>query len=96
MDRVTKKKLVAEFGRSPFGRHSVALQEIINRFRAEPVADKYILICLTPHKKWVLGRLPPRRGGDLAVMSDFLFSSLEEAERTVFALRWDRHNGLVD
>ena len=91
MSSVAKQDLVAEFERSPFGPHSAALQEILDRFRAEPIPDKYVLVCLEPHRQWALARLPKWRGGEIVLMADRSFSSLEEAERTVFALRWERH-----
>jgi hypothetical protein len=91
MSNVAEQDLVAEFEKSPFGPHSSMLQEILDRFRAEPIPDKYVLVCLEPYRQWALARLPKSRGGEIAIMADRIFSSLEDAERTVFALRWERH-----
>ena len=88
---MTRADLVAEFARSPFGRHSAELQEILDQFRAEPMGEKYVLVCLEPHRRWALARLPKRRGGEIAIMPDQEFASLEAAERAVFELRWSRH-----
>ena len=85
--------LVDEFKQTPIGKHSPALQRVLNVFRGEPVQNKYILICTKPHKEWVLGQLTGERGKPIKVLKDKVFKNLEDAEWEVFRRRWKNHAG---
>jgi hypothetical protein len=87
------KHLAEEFKAKPVGHHSPALQKILNVFRRAPIEGKYALVCTKPHREWVLAQLPGRRGAKVKIHHNRIFSSLEEAEREVFKLRWLEHTG---
>jgi hypothetical protein len=92
--RVThnKKHLADEFMANPFGRASPELQRVLMVFRGEPAEGKYVLICTRPHQEWTLAQITGKRG-DPPKLLDQKFTSLEEAERAVFRLRWKKHTG---
>ena len=50
-----------------------------------------MLICSKPHEKWVLGQLTGQRGQPIRLLEDQVFSSIDDAERHVFKLRWKKH-----
>lgn len=86
-------QVVDEFLRKPIGHHSPALQRVLNVFRGEPTAGKYVLVCMQPHKEWVLGQLTGERGKPVKILKGQVFRSLEEAERAVFRRRWKKYTG---
>jgi hypothetical protein len=45
------QEIFEEFRQKPIGHHSPALQRVLNVFRGEPTAGKYVLICTKPHKE---------------------------------------------
>lgn len=85
--------LAQEFRENPIGKHSPELQRILNVFRGEAMKDKYVLICLEPHKRWVLAQLTGVRGQNPKVHHNRVFTSIEEAEWHVFKLRWKKYTG---
>ncbi len=87
------RNLAAEFDARPIGHHSPALQRVLNVFRGQLMKDKYVLLCTKPHKKWVLGKLTGERGSPVKIIGSRVFSSIEDAERAVFRLRWKKHTG---
>ena len=87
------RPVVDEFDKAPIGRHSPALQRVLNVFRGEPLQDKYVLLCTKPHKQWVLGQLIGERGKPVKVLKDQVFTSIEDAEREVFRRRWRKYTG---
>jgi len=84
--------LAREFKARPFGVHSPDLQAVLNRMRSAPVQGKHYLIMTRSHAQWVLARMTgdPLR---LEVVPGFVFDRLEEAEWTVFKLRWQALTG---
>ena len=92
-DIADRQDLVDAFMREPVGRHGPELQAFLNVVRNEPLEGKYVLLCTRPHREWVLGRLPGRRGAPVAVLDGPVFTDLAEAERHVFRLRWQRLTG---
>ena len=57
--------LVEEFRRSPRGPHGTDLQKLLHRMRwaGDPDEDgRYILLVQEPGRRWMLARLPRRRG----------------------------------
>lgn len=88
-----RQDLVEAFMRQPIGRHGAGLQALLNVVRNEPLVGKYVLLCTRPHREWVLGRLPGRRGAAVEVLDDVVFTDIAEAERYVFRLRWQRLTG---
>lgn len=92
IDPVGDLPFAREFMVSPVGLHSPGLQRVLNVLRGEPLAGKYVLIEITPHRQWRLGRLTGERGRAVEVLNT-VFTDLETAEREVFQLRWREHVG---
>ena len=87
------RQVVAEFSKTPIGHHSPALQRVLNVFRGEATAGKYVLICTKPHKEWVLGQLSGERGKPVKILKNEVFTSIEEVEREIFRRRWKKYTG---
>jgi hypothetical protein len=85
--------LAREFKANPIGHHSAALEQLLSLLRSGPVAGKYCLVCLTPHRSWCLARLSGIRGVPPALEADTTFSSVEAAEWEVFKRRWEAASG---
>ena len=82
-----------EFRRRPIGHHSPGLQRVLSAFRGAPVKDKHFLLCVKPHKEWMLGQLSGIQGKPARLHKNKIFRSLDEAEWAVFKLRWKQHTG---
>ena len=89
----TRTDLAEEFKANPFGPHSASLQRIVTRMRSGEVDGRYVLVTRVRHKEWVLGRLSGKRGVDVTLVEDQIFTSRAEAEWTVFKLRWEAITG---
>ncbi len=92
IDPVTDLPFAREFMARPVGLHSPGLQRVLNVLRGEPLAGKYVLIEVIPHRKWQLARLTGVRGQAVCLL-DRTFTDLLTAERAVFGLRWKEHVG---
>jgi hypothetical protein len=79
---------VAEFMKNPIGYKSPGLQRILNLMRGQGPEGKYVLICKEPYRRWVLGRLPGRRGQPIVEVAGVEYTDLLAAERDVFLRRW--------
>ena len=89
----TRTDLVREFKANPLGPHSAELQRIVTRLRSEPSAGHYVLVARVPHGEWMLARLSGKRGVDLTLMENHVFTSIVDAEWAVFKLRWEAVTG---
>jgi hypothetical protein len=89
----TRLDLVREFKANPLGPHSAELQRIVTRLRSERAAGHYVLVERVAHREWVLAQLSGKRGVDLTLMENHVFTSIEDAEWTVFKLRWQAVTG---
>lgn len=87
--------LVEEFRRSPKGPHSDALQKVLHRMRWAGEERRYVLIVVEPGRRWMLGRLPERRGGQVERLTDHVFTDPADAEWEVFRRRWQAITGRV-
>jgi len=94
IDPVAHKNLAREFRDHPIGQHSAALEQVLNLLRAGPVRDKYCLICIEPHARWMLARLSGVRGMPPVPVENRMFTSLEDAEWQIFRLRWQDATGV--
>ena len=92
IDPVKDLPFAREFMETPVGRHSAGLQHILNVFRGEPLAGKYVLVEVEQHAKWRLARLTGVRGEPIPLLDQY-FTDLTDAERAVFRLRWKEHTG---
>jgi hypothetical protein len=99
--KLEDRQYIEEFKKCPIGHHSPGLQRILNLFRGEAMADKYVLICTKPHKEWMLGQLTGVRGERIRMtnqvftsidrMTNQVFTSIDEAEWFVFKQRWAKY-----
>jgi hypothetical protein len=77
-----------EFLAKPFGYHSPGLQRVLNLVRGLGPEGKYVVLCVEPYRRWVLARLPARRGEPIAPCEGVEYTDLADAERDVFLRRW--------
>jgi len=93
--RISEKDrpIIEEFNQKPIGRHSPALQRILNVLRGAPIPGKYILICTKPHREWTLGELPDKKGNPVKILKGQVFTSIEDAEREILRRRWKKYTG---
>ena len=87
----TRLDLVEEFRRQPRGPHGDELQKLLHRMRwaGDPEqGGRFVLMVVEPGKRWMLGRLPRRRGAPIEPVANQVFTSLEAAEWEVFKRRW--------
>lgn len=84
--------LVREFQNRPLGPHGAELQAVLIKMRGMPIGNKYCLIVAKPHQTWLLARMTgePLRPEPVP---GYVFSSIEEAEWTIFKLRWQELTG---
>ncbi len=85
--------LANEFRDNPYGPHRPRLASIVGAFRGPPLAGKYVLIDIDPHREWMLGRLTGDPDQPLEAFEGCRFASLAEAEWEVFKLRWKEYAG---
>ncbi len=84
---------VDEFRQNPAGPHSPNLQRVLNAMRGPPNDGKYCLICTRPFAEWRLARMSGRRGVPPTPVEGVVFTSLAEAEWSVFRRRWREITG---
>jgi hypothetical protein len=87
--------LVEEFRRKPRGPHSDELQKILHRMRWSGPGGRWVLIALEPNRRWMMGRLPGRRGAPVETFPNRVFTRIEDAEWEVFRMRWEALTGNV-
>jgi hypothetical protein len=90
-----RQDLAREFKENPLGRHSGELQRVLNRMRGGGNEGRYVLICTKPHQSWVLARQGAAYAAPFSIVPGYQFTSLGEAEWTVFKLRWLELTGEV-
>ena len=93
IDSAPDRALALEFRRRPYGRHSPALQHLLNGFRLRAATPHYVLVCRKPGREWVLASLGACRGAPIEILEDQVFHSREEAEWMRFRLRWQAETG---
>jgi hypothetical protein len=77
-----------EFLAEPFGYRSPGLQRVLNLMRGLGPAGKYVVLCVEPHRRWALARLPARRGQAIEAVAGVEYTDLATAECDVFLRRW--------
>jgi hypothetical protein len=85
--------LVDEFMANPIGHHSPDLQHLLLLFRGEPAKGKYALVCTEPYREWTLARLSGEAGKRTTLLKGHVYTSIADAERAVFRLRWKKQFG---
>lgn len=73
--------------------HTPGLQRVLNVMRSGPGAGKYVLVVREPFQRWVLARMPGKRGAPIEILEKYEFNDLKEAEWTIFKLRWQAQTG---
>jgi N,N-dimethylformamidase len=84
----SRRDLVDEFMLRPSGPHTPDLFAVLMAMRSGPAHHKHFLYTVEPHESWELAIL----GDDVGYQPEhtgLVFTDLEEAERHVFALRWE-------
>ncbi len=89
----SRTDLAHEFMANPMGPHSAALQRIVARMHDGEIPGRYALVVSVPYQEWVLAKISGQRGVDLTLIEDQVFTSVEDAERAVFGLRWEEITG---
>jgi len=80
--------LIEEFRANPLGPHSDELVHLLTVLRGVPAAGKYALIEVERDREWALATLSGERGVAPTLLPEHRFTSLADAEWTVFRLRW--------
>jgi len=91
----TRLEPVREFFAKPIGHHSAELDALLDVLRGGPIAGKLCLICTRPHREWTIGRLSGQRNDPPVVEDNRVFTSIEDAERAIFRLRWQAETGVA-
>jgi len=89
----SRQDLVEEMRARPRGPHSDDLQRLLHRMRWSLAGRRHVLVTLEPGRRWMLARLPGRRGAPVETFPNRVFTSMAEAEWAVFALRWEALTG---
>jgi len=90
----TRRDLVEAFNKNPQGPHSPELQRLVNALRFEmDMTGKYVVVTTKPHAEWTLAQLSGGRGKPMIMHPDQVFTSLDDAERAIFKLRWEATTG---
>ena len=85
--------LVEEFRRKPKGPHSDDLRRLLHRMRWSGIGGRYVLIVQEPGKRWMLGKLPGRRGEPVERFGNQVYDDPLKAEWDVFRIRWQALTG---
>jgi hypothetical protein len=89
-----RRDLVDAFNENPSGPHSPELQRLVNALRFElDITGKYVVVVTKPHEEWTLAQLPGTRDTPMIMHHDHVFTSLDDAERAIFKLRWEAATG---
>jgi branched-chain amino acid transport system permease protein len=80
-------ELIEEHRQQPLGQHSDALERVLNYFRRQPQAGKYIIVATTPWQEYRIGVLSGVRGKTATILDDATFATEEEAMHGVFLRR---------
>lgn len=80
-------ELIAEHEAKPLGQHSDALERVLQYFRRQPQAGKYIIVATKPWGEYKIGVLSGQRGHTASILDDETFASEEEAMHGIFLRR---------
>lgn len=86
-------ELCAEFKQTGIGIHSPDLQAVLRLMRTQPLTEKYILVAIEPHKRWMLAQLTGKPEQPIDYIRDRVYTNLNTAEWDVFKLRWFQLTG---
>lgn len=80
-------ELIAEHEAKPLGQHSDTLERILQYFRRQPQAGKYIIVATKPWQEYRIGVLSGVRGEPATLLDGPTFASEEEAMHGIFLQR---------
>ena len=89
----SRTDLVEEFRNNPDGPHSPELALVVNRLRLMPMADRHILVCTQRGREWTLAKMPSKRGAQVELFKDRVFTNYDEGVWEVFRMRWETVTG---
>ncbi len=89
----SRTDLVEEFRNNPDGPHSPELTLVVNRLRLMPMADRHILVCTQRGREWTLAKMPSKRGAQVELFKDRVFTNYDEGVWEVFKMRWETVTG---
>ncbi len=89
----SRTDLVEEFRNNPDGPHSPELTLVVNRLRLMPMADRHILVCTQRGREWTLAKMPSKRGAQVELFKDHVFTNYDEGVWEVFKMRWETVTG---
>jgi hypothetical protein len=79
--------LIEEHARKPLGQHSDALERVLQYFRRQPAAGKYIIVATKPWAEYRIGVLTGERGRLPEILEDTTYATEEEAMHGIFLRR---------
>lgn len=79
--------LIAEHRANPVGRHSDALERVLNDFRRAPLDGKYALFELEPNRKYRIVTTTARDSGPPRNAGDPVYTNKSDALHAVFLKR---------
>lgn len=79
--------LIEEHRRKPLGQHSDTLERVLQYFRRQPQAGKYVGVMTVPWKKYRIGVLPGVRGQSAEILDDEVFATEEAVLHGIFLRR---------
>ncbi|MCG3769261.1 MAG: hypothetical protein JW384_00382 [Nitrosomonadaceae bacterium] len=85
--------LAVEFLANPIGLHSIELERLLLKFRGWPLQNRLVVVCLNPYREWIVARLTGERGKPIEPVDNEVFNSVEDANRSIFRLRWKEEFG---
>ena len=57
------------------------------------MTGKYVVVTTKPYAEWTLAQLPGARNTPMIMHPDQVFTSIDDAERAIFRLRWEAATG---
>ena len=80
-------ELMAEHAARPLGQHSDALERVLQYFRRQPQAGKYVIVMTEPWAEFKIGVLSGVRGEVATILDDETFASEDEALHGILVRR---------
>jgi hypothetical protein len=80
-------ELITEHAARPLGQHSDALERVVQYFRRQPGAGKYIIVATEAWGEYRIGVLSGERGQVPEILGDATFATEEAAMHGIFLRR---------
>ena len=89
----SRTDLIEEFRNNLYGPYSPELNLVVNRLRLMPMGDRHILVCTKNGREWMLAKMPSKRGAQVQLFKDRIFTNYDEGIWEVFRMRWETVTG---